>query len=257
MAVGFTPGLAQGDGSRVVLGRNAHAWPEVWFDGIGWVPFEPTPGRGAPGTESYTGVPPAQDESVPQPGEGAAEEVAPPPATVAPPPTIPQSDIVVPEPVFEPAMTPVTGTVPSAPVALYAVIAAALVALIVIGTPEAVRRWRRRHPDPDPSVQLNHLWSRAIGAVEATGFRADPSLTPIEQARAASPRLPVAARPLKSLAELTTQAVFSTATDVAQLKVPATFAEGGPRRWCRQVERIAADSMTAAGRAKRYFTVWQ
>ncbi|MGH9270957.1 MAG: transglutaminaseTgpA domain-containing protein, partial [Ilumatobacteraceae bacterium] len=257
VAVGFTPGLAQGDGSRTVLGRNAHAWPEVWFDGLGWVPFEPTPGRGSPGTESYTGVAPAQDESVPQPGEGAAEEeVAPPPITAAPPATVPPSDIVVPEPVFEPVMPPINATVPSAPVALYVLIAAAVVALVVIGTPEAVRRWRRRHPDPDPSVQLHHLWSRAIGAVEATGYRPNPSLTPIEQARAASPRLPVAARPLKSLAELTTQAVFSTATDVAQLKVPATFAEGGPRRWCRQVERIAADSMTAAGRVKRYFTVW-
>ena len=76
VAVGFTPGLTQGDGSRVVLGRNAHAWPEVWFDGIGWVPFEPTPGRGAPGSESYTGVPPAQDESVPQPGPAATAEKA-------------------------------------------------------------------------------------------------------------------------------------------------------------------------------------
>ncbi len=258
VAVGFTPGLTQGDGSRVVLGRNAHAWPEVWFDGIGWVPFEPTPGRGAPGTESYTGVPPAQDESVPQPGQAATpQEVAPPPTTVAPPPTIPQSDIVVPEPVFDPVTPPVRVTVPTTPVVLYSVLVATLLAVIVVATPEAVRRWRRRHPDPDPAVQLNHLWSRAIGAVEATGFRADRSLTPIEQARAASPRLPVAARPLKSLAELTTQAVFSTAKDVAELKVPTTAAEGGPRRWARQVERIATDSMTAAGRAKRYFTVWR
>ena len=129
VAVGFTPGLTQGDGSRVVLGRNAHAWPEVWFDGIGWVPFEPTPGRGAPGTESYTGVPPAQDESVPQPGQAATpQEVAPPPTTVAPPPTIPQSDIVVPEPVFDPVTPPVRVTVPTTPVALYAVIVATLVA---------------------------------------------------------------------------------------------------------------------------------
>ena len=48
VAVGFTSGIAQGDGVFSVLGRNAHAWPEVWFDGIGWVKFEPTPTRGAP-----------------------------------------------------------------------------------------------------------------------------------------------------------------------------------------------------------------
>lgn len=29
-----------------VTGKQAHAWPELYIDGIGWVPFEPTPGRG-------------------------------------------------------------------------------------------------------------------------------------------------------------------------------------------------------------------
>ncbi len=37
VAVGFTSGVQLGDGEYSVLGRNAHAWPEVWFDGIGWV----------------------------------------------------------------------------------------------------------------------------------------------------------------------------------------------------------------------------
>lgn len=27
---------------RIVLDKNAHAWPEVYFDSIGWLPFEPT-----------------------------------------------------------------------------------------------------------------------------------------------------------------------------------------------------------------------
>lgn len=63
VAVGFTPGVIDGD-EYVVRARNAHAWPEVWFDKIGWVSFEPTPGRGAPGAEGYTGVQPEQDETV-------------------------------------------------------------------------------------------------------------------------------------------------------------------------------------------------
>ncbi|MBA3289402.1 MAG: transglutaminase domain-containing protein, partial [Acidimicrobiia bacterium] len=70
VAVGFTPGLIQTGGTRDVLGKNAHAWPEVWFDGVGWVPFEPTPGRGRPGGEQYTGVAPAQDDSPVEPGQG-------------------------------------------------------------------------------------------------------------------------------------------------------------------------------------------
>ena len=61
VAVGFTPGDKDANGLYHVLGKHAHAWPEIWFDNVGWVPFEPTPGRGAPGAESYTGVQPAQE----------------------------------------------------------------------------------------------------------------------------------------------------------------------------------------------------
>jgi transglutaminase-like putative cysteine protease len=43
VAVGFTAGTKQPDDSWLVTTRDAHAWPELWFQGIGWVPFEPTP----------------------------------------------------------------------------------------------------------------------------------------------------------------------------------------------------------------------
>ena len=48
VAVGYTPGALQPDGWYVVTGRDSHAWPEVWFDGLGWIPFEPTPQRTLP-----------------------------------------------------------------------------------------------------------------------------------------------------------------------------------------------------------------
>jgi transglutaminase-like putative cysteine protease len=60
VAVGFTQGTAGPDGLYHVEGKHAHAWPEVYFTGIGWVPFEPTPTRGAPGDEVFTGVPQQQ-----------------------------------------------------------------------------------------------------------------------------------------------------------------------------------------------------
>ena len=31
------------DGSRLITSDDAHAWVEVYFDGLGWVPFDPTP----------------------------------------------------------------------------------------------------------------------------------------------------------------------------------------------------------------------
>ncbi|WP_186759057.1 DUF3488 and transglutaminase-like domain-containing protein [Arthrobacter alpinus] len=55
IAVGYAPGQATQttdtlDGLDLrgyqVAGRDAHAWPELYFEGLGWVPFEPTPSRG-------------------------------------------------------------------------------------------------------------------------------------------------------------------------------------------------------------------
>lgn len=51
VVVGFLPGKEQSD---TVQGRTAyrvstrdvHSWPELYFEGIGWTRFEPTPGRG-------------------------------------------------------------------------------------------------------------------------------------------------------------------------------------------------------------------
>ncbi len=43
VAVGFAPGVAGPDGRWVVRDRDAHAWVEVWYQGLGWVVFDPTP----------------------------------------------------------------------------------------------------------------------------------------------------------------------------------------------------------------------
>lgn len=46
MAVGFSQGQRQGNTNVYTVRRlNAHAWPEVYFPGIGWVEFEPTAGQ--------------------------------------------------------------------------------------------------------------------------------------------------------------------------------------------------------------------
>jgi protein-glutamine gamma-glutamyltransferase len=52
VAFGFTSGRLL-DGVWSVSDHNAHAWVEVWFAGHGWVPFDPTPGRGT-FTTSYS-----------------------------------------------------------------------------------------------------------------------------------------------------------------------------------------------------------
>ncbi|MFK0279199.1 DUF3488 and DUF4129 domain-containing transglutaminase family protein [Streptomyces sp. NPDC090499] len=74
VAVGFAPGTPQADGTVSVGLKDAHAWPELYFEGVGWTRFEPTPTRGT--TPSYTvsqtpgsSVP---DETLPSKGASAA-----------------------------------------------------------------------------------------------------------------------------------------------------------------------------------------
>jgi hypothetical protein len=49
VVVGYTPGARGDDGTWVVQGKDAHAWPELLFPGVGWVRFEPTPRSAADG----------------------------------------------------------------------------------------------------------------------------------------------------------------------------------------------------------------
>ena len=64
--VGFTPGTRVGTTSTyLVTTADAHAWPELYFPGAGWVRFEPTPrADGQTTTPTYaTGVLPAPSAS--------------------------------------------------------------------------------------------------------------------------------------------------------------------------------------------------
>jgi protein-glutamine gamma-glutamyltransferase len=45
VAAGFVPGHYN-DGTWTVTDHDAHTWVEVWFPRYGWLPFDPTPGRG-------------------------------------------------------------------------------------------------------------------------------------------------------------------------------------------------------------------
>ncbi|MFG2331150.1 DUF3488 and DUF4129 domain-containing transglutaminase family protein [Streptomyces sp. NPDC048604] len=69
VAVGFMPGTTQLDGRISVGIRDAHAWPELYFEGVGWTRFEPTPQRGT--------VPPYTRPDTPSgPSSGPAEPTA-------------------------------------------------------------------------------------------------------------------------------------------------------------------------------------
>lgn len=267
VAVGFTQGEQLGDGSYLVRGRNAHAWPEVWFDGLGWVPFEPTPGRGQPGAQAYTGVEPSQ-EVAPQPETptttttttlppttttvAGQEGQAPPPPTAAPPTTAPP-----------PVPPPDADADPGRSFPWLLVLAVVAAVAFVLALPALVRRWRRRRVGPatDPAHMLLELWDRALAALAAIGFRPNPALTPLEVSADAAETFPSVAEPLQRLAGAATSASYAPPDAVAAIAAAdrADHHAGRhdtPHDWCTYVEAAVEASLTTGERIKRYFTVW-
>lgn len=170
VAVGYTPGRYDPtDGRFHVSGRNAHAWPEVLFDGAGWVAFEPTPGRGIPGGVDYTGVP-DQDLSEGR-GPGAALDAGTAPTTAPSTVPAPVSDVV--PTTISPAnrKVPDVGRLSSAAWAL----GAGAVGLAFIGAlvllrrriADQVRRARARAGGPVAVAEL--AWRRVLRAHRMIG----------------------------------------------------------------------------------------
>ncbi|MEV6284776.1 DUF3488 and transglutaminase-like domain-containing protein [Kribbella sp. NPDC051770] len=54
VGIGFLPGQAGKNGQYVVRMHDMHAWPELYFQGLGWVRFEPTPSARVATTPSWT-----------------------------------------------------------------------------------------------------------------------------------------------------------------------------------------------------------
>ncbi|HEX6196233.1 MAG TPA: DUF3488 and transglutaminase-like domain-containing protein [Jiangellaceae bacterium] len=67
VAVGFTPGEQIRDNEWVVRGEDAHAWPELYFEGAGWVRFEPTPAGRTGVAPEWTQLPRDDEAPVPDP----------------------------------------------------------------------------------------------------------------------------------------------------------------------------------------------
>jgi transglutaminase-like putative cysteine protease len=74
VAVGFTPGSPQADGRMSVGLRDAHAWPELYFEGVGWTRFEPTPNRGTAPEYTRDNTPAGSPSNPAAPSEAASSE---------------------------------------------------------------------------------------------------------------------------------------------------------------------------------------
>ncbi|GAA2741514.1 DUF3488 and transglutaminase-like domain-containing protein [Kitasatospora cinereorecta] len=76
VAIGFTPGTGDSK-ARIVRSSNFHAWPELYFQGVGWLRFEPTPGRGVVPAYTRSQTAPSPAASSQQPSAGASDNASP------------------------------------------------------------------------------------------------------------------------------------------------------------------------------------
>jgi len=74
VAIGYTGGTQVG-GQWTVATNDSHSWPELYFEGVGWLPFEPTPagslGQGSARVPAYTQPLPRSSTSSTAPTPGA------------------------------------------------------------------------------------------------------------------------------------------------------------------------------------------
>ncbi|WP_312183215.1 DUF3488 and transglutaminase-like domain-containing protein, partial [Arthrobacter sp.] len=177
MGLGYAPGRATdetrvGDGGQeleefAVDSRDAHAWPELYFEGVGWVRFEPTPSRGVVPAYAVPRQPnagaAAQREADQREPQGAIPVPAPSPTS--PPAAVPQ-----------PVGPAETGGAPFAGVAI-----GILVAALAILTPWGLRRRRtrnRQHAHAAAGGGAGLAWEEAMDSAQDYGYPARTADSP-------------------------------------------------------------------------------
>ena len=165
VALGYTPGELQEDGIRIITSDDAHAWVEVFFRGLGWVPFDPTPI--------------AADRQVPlpwspRPSAETADEVDP---ALPVPPTAPQAPLAgvdrLPEAMPQAGAPAGSATSLRPLLVTLAVVAVAACALACPATLRALQR-RRRLAIPGATGP----WDELTATAADLGLHIDPSWTP-------------------------------------------------------------------------------
>ncbi|RRD04934.1 transglutaminase domain-containing protein [Arachnia propionica] len=231
VAVGFTGGTPEGEGF-VVTTDNMHAWPELYFEGLGWVPFEPT--------KSYDSAGSNQNQEAPAP-----PSATPTPEAASPSPTLepsqPQSAEPTPSPsgqVVTPEGGPSGGQGGGAlPLILLGVLAL-VVLLSIPALVRAARGWMRLRSSQEVPVLASSAWREIRDTFTDLGLTWQPG-SPVAAVEAMGTDLSRGATErLRAVAELVEQSLYARrAPDLGQL--PALT---------RQVRRLLLADAPGLGR---------
>lgn len=164
IAVGFLDGTEQPDGRILYTSDDRHAWPELYFSGLGWVRFEPTPGQRTGTSPTYTRQATTTPEAPATPSASASPQTAP-----APEPTPAETSTAADQGL----------AVPWRPVGLVLLVA---VLALAPGLARRVQR-RRRLATDDPVSLAEGAWAELHATALDLGLDWPESHTPREQAR--------------------------------------------------------------------------
>ncbi len=239
VAVGFTPGTAT-SGTYLVTTSEAHAWPEVWFEGAGWVRFEPTPRTGVTTLPAYAAPDGAAPGVTPSGGaQPTAEPTASAGASGAPNDPRLREDF---EQETGALADPAGGrdgdgrSLPPLPVALVALAALALALPALLSVLR--RRHRSRLPGPliawaqvhDDAGDVGHVWRPADSPRSAARrLAADRDLPPA--AVEALARLAAATERVRFAPPGSTSLETDHATDVATVRSALLDTAAAATRW--------------------------
>jgi transglutaminase-like putative cysteine protease len=171
VVMGFAPEVRDGENSVAVTGHDVTAWVEVAFDGIGWIPFSPTPDQ--------TDVP--QDQN-PKPKTEPQPQVRQPPRSSSE-----QDGLVTAVEIDDGDSDEDGGGLPGwlVPAALAVLIPSALVfgPVLAIGALKAARV-RRRRLVPEPHEAVRGAWDELVDRFSELGLSVPSNATRQRVARA-------------------------------------------------------------------------
>jgi transglutaminase-like putative cysteine protease len=245
IATGFIVPPAAIGPSLVLDSEMAAVWPEVRFDDVGWVPFDPVPQVEATDDDEPAPPPDAQTPAAAQP------PIAPPNDDVEP-----RDDEVVDTGVgsdrWEGVRRWLSRGVVGAAVGLLPI-------LLAVGTIVGLkwRRRRRRRRQSDPVLRIRGVWANATDSLVDAGMTIGSSWTDDTIAATAAPLAPSMPHELRRLAALSTRVTFGSADGVDGLADDAVLTSGAidqaillERTWLERVRwRLSLRSLRRATRS--------
>lgn len=255
VAVGYLPTAPVEDpqgGEHFEVGTgDAHAWPELYFQGVGWVRFEPTPGipttpeyapeSGNEPGEDASGQPdetPSEEPSQPQePTSESTDEQSQPPAPETPEPEEAQQD---------------TNTGLMIPIWVLVLGGVLLLLLLLAALPRLVRGRRRRARLADmantslsPQDRANAAWDELEDLSVDHGGSPKDSDTPRVRARRMAAGIPAAS-----------EAVDRIVSDVEHASYAAPDASWKPSASAADLGKVHDELMHRASGGQRFRATW-